>query len=149
MKWNSRMSRWYYHRKRCRELVIRRAGGDVYENGSCEACHEPGSRWQPLAWCHLFGRGRTVLSEPLASLPCFTMLACTPCHDRLDDRDGRHDAEFRERLRREAIARARGCFKISAREIAGLDEVGAARLIERILRQTGELDRIKEEALTR
>lgn len=141
------MSRWYYHRKRCRELVIERAGGDVYENGHCEACHEPGSRWQPLAWCHAFGR-RNILAEPLASLPCFTMLLCTPCHDRLDDRDGRHDVNFRERLRWDAIGRAK--FELHIGDDMGLfDATGAARLIERILRQTGELDRMKEEALTR
>jgi hypothetical protein len=79
--------RWRLHHERSRREVFSRCQGRC-ENAECPQ--------DATDWSHLFGRGRTIISEPWASSASLTAGLCRGCHQSIDRE---LNPDLRDRLR--------------------------------------------------
>lgn len=126
--------RWQRWRTHERGLVAIRC------RGRCEVAH---CKSEAQEAHHVFGRGRTVVAEPLASWHGFLAGLCKDHHREVT----REPAHFlAQTLKAAAIGRALRWFHLAANASTLADPNGAARAIESELRESGEWERLREQA---
>jgi hypothetical protein len=139
-----RAARWRSYIAKCREKVMERCT-DMNDAYRCEGCRRTFVRGpKVLAHHHVFGRGRTVVAEPLASHPDFGAGLCGQCHPMIHaDPKGL----LSKRIRIAALQRAWQTFGFAPCEPIEEDALnGYARAIERMLRDDGGWLVLREQA---
>lgn len=135
--------KWSTYIAKCRDEIMTRCT-DEYDAYRCEGCQRTFVRRpRVLAHHHVYGRGK-LIAEPLASHPVMGAGLCRKCHREIHaDPDGL----LNKRIRVAALQRAWQTFGFAPCEPLAEDSLnGYARAIERMLKDDGGWQRLREAA---